>query len=241
MTPSEPGPRWRLRARSALEGYFRRHTHPRFILSLLVITSGVVGFAVSWVLLHYGMVEMWQRYPLAVIGGYIAFLVQLRLWVEIERERYVPEEVSIPTETSNELLYQPDRKFISDGRSWLDWLDAPLDFISLDEGCLVGCFITLVVGGIIGVCGLMFSFIMAGSELLAELFLDAVVVTMLYRHLKNAARQYWLGTAVRRSWRLVIVIAVALSLLGACLSVLAPNSPSFGKALREIMHGTDSQ
>jgi hypothetical protein len=86
----------------------------------------------------------------------------------------------------------------------------------------------------------MFSFIMAGSELLAEVFLDAVVVTMLYRHLKNAARQHWLGTAVRRSWRLVIAMAASLSLLGACLSVFAPNSHSLGKALREIMHGTDS-
>jgi hypothetical protein len=240
MTPSEPGPRWRSRARSALEEYFRRRTHPRFILSLLVITSGIAGFFVSYLLLRFGMEKMWQRYPLAVIGGYIVFLVQLRLWVEIERDRYVPEEVSIPTEASKELLYQPDRKFISDGRSWLDWLD-PSGLFVIEEGCLIGCFFVIVIGALIGAGSFLFSFIMAGPELLAEVFLDAVVVSMFYRHLKNAARQHWLGTAVRRSWRLVIAMAAALALLGACLSVLAPNSHSFGKALREIMHGTDSQ
>lgn len=237
IAPPEPGPKWRPRARAALEDYFRKRSHPRFILGLLVITSGIAGYLASYLLLRCGIGEMWQRYPIAVAGGYIAFLVQLRLWVEIERDRYDKKYIQADVEPPKAPSPEPRRDHTPDS-SWFEWLDAPLDLFSLDEGCLAGCFVTLVAGAVIGAGGLMFSFIMAGPELLAEVFLDAVVVSLLYRHLKNAARQHWLGTAVKRSWRLVLAMAAALALLGACLSFFAPNSNSFGKALREIMHGT---
>ncbi len=40
-------PKWRLRARAALETYFRNRSYPRFILALLVAVSGFAGFLLS--------------------------------------------------------------------------------------------------------------------------------------------------------------------------------------------------
>ena len=139
-------PKWRLRARAALEAYFRKRSFPRLTLGLIVAIAGFAGFLISHVLLHRGMAEMWQRYPLAVLGGYGVFLILLRLWVEIERIRYDPTQVAISTEPPDErnapVLQGPFQK---DRSSWLDWLDLPtsLDF---GEGCAFGCLIALVVG-----------------------------------------------------------------------------------------------
>lgn len=234
MTAPEPSPRWRAKAHAALAWYFRKRSYPRFILGLLVAASGIAGFAVSWILLHLGVEEMWQRWPLALIGGYIAFLGLLRMWVEIERDRYEHGYIQAQGELPNAPLLDSRREFISDN-TWFRWLDALDIAIYFPEGCAAGCFIVVVFSTLISSVCMMFTFIMAGSELLAEVFLDAVVVSLLYRHLKNAARQHWLGTAVKRSWRLALIMAVVLAILGGCLSFFAPNSHSLGKALREIM------
>lgn len=88
---------------------------------------------------------------------------------------------------------------------------------------------------LVGAVGLVFSVIIAAPELLAEVFLDAVVVTMLYRHLKTAAREHWLGTAVKRTWKSAVMTAAASSLLGLVLAFVAPNSHSIGSAVKEIL------
>ena len=228
--------KWRLRARAALETYFRDRSYPRFILVLLVTIAGFVGFLISHTLLHHGVEEMWLRYPLAVISGYLVFLGLLRLWVEIERARYDPNQVEIPTDFSNdrESIQPPFRRYTKESDSWLDWLDLPSSVFDLDEGCLVGCAFVFLFGLLTGAVGLLFAVIVAAPELLAEVFLDAVVVTMLYRHLKTAAKEHWLGTAVKRTWKSALVTAAAASLLGLLLAVFAPHSHSIGPAIKEI-------
>lgn len=235
-------PKWRLRARAALEAYFRNRSHPRFTLGLLVVVAGIAGFLISHMLLHLGFEDMWLRYPVAVIGGYVTFLVQLRIWVEIERAGYDHNQVTITTDLPREKEPTPllESRLPRDRGSWLDWLDAP-GFFDVGDGCVIGCLCALILGALAGVGSLLFSFIMAGPELLAEVFLDAVVVTMLYRHLKTAAREHWLGTAVKRTWRSALLIAAALGLIGGCLSLLAPNSHAIGPALKEILHGLGSR
>ncbi len=177
------------------------------------------------------------RYPLAVIGGYAAFLVELRIWVEIERTRYQPNEVRIsnesPEETHESSLMEKFQR--SDSTSWFDWLNG-IDFLLPEEGCLFGCLFTVVVGLIGGAVTMVASFILAGPGFLAEVFLDAVVVVMLYRHLQNAAREHWLGTAVRRTWSSVAMTAMALGVVGFCLDECAPDSHSIGPAVKELIH-----
>lgn len=88
-----------------------------------------------------------------------------------------------------------------------------------------------------GGAGLFFSFIMAGSELMAEVCLDAFVVGMLYRHLKIAAMEHWLGIAVKRTWISALLTAGGLGLAGYFLGLLAPDTHSLGPALKAIFEG----
>lgn len=228
--------KWRLRARAGLEAYFRNRSFPRFGLGLIVTLGGLAGFLISHTLLHHGFEDMWLRYPLAVIGGYLVFLGQLRLWVEIERARYDPKQVSLPGDPPEEKESPPvcDRFSRNDSGSWFDWLDLPTSVFDFDEGCLIGCVFILLIGLLTGASGLLLSLVMTAPELLAEVFLDAFVVAVLYRHLKSAAKQHWLGTAVKRTWKSAILTAVASGVLGLVLAGLAPHSHSIGPAVEEI-------
>lgn len=238
----EPHPKWRSRAHAALEAYFRDRSFPRIALTLIVTVAGVVGFLISHTLLHHGFEDMWLRYPIAVIGGYLTFLALLRFWVEIERARYDPKEIDLDlsTDLPDQPISAPRKKLTGDSGSWLDWLDVPEAVFELDEGCAIGCLIVFVIGLITGAAGLLLSTIMAAPELLAEVFLDAVVMSMFYRHLKTAAKEHWLGTAVKRTWRPALLTAAALSILGSGLSVMAPTSHTIGSALKEIFHKNPS-
>lgn len=57
---------------------------------------------------------------------------------------------------------------------------------------------------------------------------------LLYRRLRMAAMEHWLGTAIRRTWLHVLGAALLLSIVGACLDVMAPRSDSLGKAVKEM-------
>lgn len=229
-------PNWRLRVRAALEAYFRDRSYPRFALTLLVTIAGFVGFFISHTLLNYGFEDMWLRYPISVIGGYLAFLALLRFWVEIERARFDPKKVRISTELPDESTSPLPKTFTGDNISWLDWLDLS-EFLNDGEGCVIGCLFVLVIGLVAGMVSILFSIIMAAPELMAEMFLDAVVMTLFYRHLKNAAKEHWLGTAVKRTWKSALLTAAALSLLGLLLGGLAPDRHSIRPALKEISTG----
>lgn len=232
----DPHPKWRLRARAALEAYFRKRSFPRFILGLLVIIAGLAGFLISHVLLHHGVGAMALRYPLAVGCGYLVFLGLLRLWVEIERSRCDPRQLDLSSAPpADDRGHPPSWTFPNQRSSWLDWLDVS-DLFVPEEGCLIGCALALVLGAIFGAASFLVTFITAAPELLAEVFLDAFVVTMLYRHLKSAAKEHWLGTAVKRTWISALLTAATLGITGACLDSLAPHSHSIGPAVKEILH-----
>ena len=66
------------------------------------------------------------------------------------------------------------------------------------------------------------------------MFLDAFLVSVLYRRLKIAAREHWLGTAIRKTWLLVFIAAALLSVGGFALELLAPNTHSIGKAIHYL-------
>ncbi len=226
--------KWRLRARAALETYFQQRSQPRFTLGLLVSVAGLAGLLISHGLLHFGVEEMWKRYPAAVLGGYGVFLVQLRLWVEIERARYDHGQVTLPDEAPDESPRRTLLESLPDsGSRWLDWLDIP-NSPDLGEGCFVGCLIVVLIGLVASAAAALLSFVMGGAAFLAEVFLDAFVVTVFYRHLKTAATEHWLGTAVRRSWFVALLTAGVLALLGGILDLAAPNSHTLWAALQKM-------
>jgi hypothetical protein len=227
MKPTEPDAIWRNRARQALERYFQKRSAPRLILSLLLVLTGAAGFAVSFVSLHLDLRQMWLRYPIAVLAGYGVFLLLLRLWVGFEEFRFDPQpnEIEATMGESTVEIPQPARRYRSS--SWLDWLDVP----GLDHE---GCAPVILIAVILALVGLLLFAIASASALISEVFLDAFLVTVLYRRLRVAAREHWLGTPVRKTLLPVLLTATLLSLAGWCLETMAPGADSIRAGARSI-------
>jgi hypothetical protein len=224
--------KWRGRARNALEAYFKRRSFPRLALSLILALTGGFGFLISFALLKADLAAMWLRYPLAVLGAYGFFLLLLRFWVEIERHRFTPDEIEkldFQNETFSEssLVREADSKM-----GWLDYLDIPSIGVDLfDEGCLP----VLLIGAALGiVCALLLT-VFAAPALIAEVFLDLVLVSLLYRRLKIASHEHWLSTAVRKTWGTAVIIALLLMAGGFILQIMVPEARSIGPATREVL------
>jgi len=218
-------PNWRCRARAALERYFERRSYPRTVLTLLLIITGLVAFFASYAMLRAGVDHMWLRYPIAVLIGYGALLALIRLWVEVEFSRFDPEDPLVKGGGETEAVEVHLRRR-SDGWSWADCLNV-LDF---DEGFLP----LLLFGAVIVLAVALSTAIVAAPLLIAEVFIDAFIVTVLYRRLRTAQKENWLGTALRRTWVPALLVALALSAGGWALEQMAPGSRSAGKALKEL-------
>lgn len=224
---------FRAKARRALEKYFLSHSLPRVTLGLLLVLTAAAGFFASVVLLHYGITSMAIRYPIAAAIAYGVFLGLIRVWVEIERVRFnpKPEEIEGMAGAGNPETPSIYRKS-SSRSSWLDWVDVPNVF-ELEDGCLP----VLVIGALIALVVLLFMAIANAPAFMAEVFLDAFIVSVLYRRLRVAAKEHWLGTAIRKTWLHVLLTIVLLFIIGLCLDWVAPGARSIGPALERFWRG----
>ena len=222
--------KWRSKATEALESYFRRRSYPRTMLTLLLLLTGIAGFLVSYALLQLGVDHMWVRYPIAVLAGYAVLLGLVRIWVEVEKRRFDPEDPAIKAAISAE---EAGHKSHSRPPSrWWDYIDV-LDVGGFDdEGCLpvfaIGALIILAATIVVAVAG--------APALVAEVFLDAFLVSVLYRRLRIAEKEHWLGTAIRETWLPALIAAIALAFVGWTLEKMVPGARSIGKALEQLWH-----
>jgi fatty acid desaturase len=226
---------WRRKARLALEAYFERRSRPRVILTVVLIAAGLVGLLASIGLFHAGVERMWLRYPLATLFGYGAFLGLLRAWIGWEHRSFAPAEIagvlppadlldrpSIPRRIAREAWEVAKESDPSDVGDILSGLDAG------DEGC----FVLLLIAALLGVVITLLCGIFAAPALLAEVFLDAFLITVIYQRLRVKADEHWLGTAIRRTWKSVLCLAVLLSIIGSVLSHLVHGARSLGEVIQ---------
>jgi hypothetical protein len=222
----------RRRALRGLRIYFAQRRWPRVMMSSLVGLSGAAGFFASFGMLRLGVNAMWLRYPLAVLAAWAAFLALMRVWAEFERRCFLPD-----TEL-DELLHLPDpgeptERMPDDSpksrggpdSSWWDWLEIP----DLDaEGCLP----TLVIGVVAVLLGSAFvgvlEIVSMAPALMAEVFLDSVLVAVFYRRMKKIQQRWWLGGAISQTWKPVLLTALALMVTGWALRKLVPGANSIG-------------
>lgn len=215
-------PNWRARAKRGVERYFEERSYPRLILGLNLLLTGLAGFGISQGLLRLGMDNMGTRYPVAVIGAYAIFLLLMRVWVEFERRSFDPSKLVI--EEGEPESRARASTLLDSSSSWYDCLDIP-DWDS--EGCLP----LILLGVVIGLILLLVTALIGAPVLLAEVFVDAFLAGVLYRHLRIAADEHWLGAAIRRTWLHVIGVAILLSIGGFTLSFMAPGSKTLGDAV----------
>jgi len=183
--------------------------------------TAAIGFGLSVGLLHLGVVNMGLRYPVAALGAYASFLGMVRVWAEVEKRKFLANQGPLVDAGSSK----------TSGNGALDFVDMP-DFFD-GEGFLIALIFCLIIGIVVSVV----VFIAAAPELIAEVFIDAVLTGLLYRHLRVAAVEHWLSTAVRKTWLYALFAVVVLAGVGIALDIAAPASNSAGSAIKELRHG----
>ena len=176
-------------------------------MALIVMVTGLTGFVSSFVLLRAGVVTMAVRYPVASIVAYGVFLLQLRLWLALVRRR-----------TDLTLDIDP-----------FDLVDVELPDIPgidlLDDAIVP---LAIVLAGLFAAAYVVYS----APILFAELILDGIVVTSLYRRVRDVAPEGWLSVAVRRTRGPMLALVIMLGVAGFAAARLVPGADSIGDVLR---------
>ncbi|RYD80756.1 MAG: hypothetical protein EOP84_11740 [Verrucomicrobiaceae bacterium] len=225
----------RRKALRALRVYFAQRRWPRIAMSLILLCTGGVGFGTSFLFLQAGVNQMWLRYPLALLVGWAVFLALVRIWAELERRSFRADEDIAA------LLKGRDPKETKERLEDRDWsVFDGLDLSGLDggeEGCVVGVAL-MIVGALLLAAGwAIFGVLMAAPVLIAEVFLDAVLVAALYNRMRGLDQRWWLAGAVRQTIGPVLATAAFLMVAGFLMQVTAPEAKSIGGVIRHFREG----
>jgi hypothetical protein len=108
-----------------------------------------------------------------------------------------------------------------------------LDFGVDDEGCAFFLLaLALIAAGTLAALYVVY----AAPLLLAEILVEGVLLSGLYRGMKKVRRAGgdWLGAAVRRTWLPVLLTLLTFSAAGYLLQRAAPRARSIGEAWRMV-------
>jgi hypothetical protein len=227
---------------------------PRLQLGAIVALCGCCAFVVSLVALKLGMASMAVRYPLAVVAGYLAFLLLIRLWIAWQRRA-----VEAPSDFAADLVAQLDipdlsgarlpstssgPSFFTAGRSggagggaqWSHGLSSAsrggsassgtsfMPDLDLDDLWFVVLAAACALSGLVAIVYVIY----AAPVLLAEVALDAAVVSAVYRRMRRQDASHWAVTVVKHTWIPALVLVTCAALGGYALQRIAPDARSIG-------------
>jgi hypothetical protein len=217
-----------------------RDSLPRFQMFFLVFITGIIGFFVSYFLLHAGLTQMWVRYMVAVVSAYIVFLFLLWCWLHIKIEEYkdVPDLSSITSLS--------DSSFPSDysgmggefggggaGESF-EAVEKDNQPVSNALECVadgelaIPLFLIIIV---IAIAMASLWVVYSAPVLFAELLLDTLLSAGLYKRLRKLELRSWLGTAIRHTFIPFIITVVFISGAGWCIQLNNPSVKSIGEVM----------
>jgi hypothetical protein len=255
MPTRQPPP---ARARAELAARLAQHLEncstPRLQLLLMMIAAAGAAFLVSVALL-WSPAEIFElmapRYAVAALCGYLTFILLIRVWIALHRpatdgidlevldglDAFVPRS-SAPSFDNSVPLFSGGRSGgagasdhrlemeTSGGQSSGRW---SLGF-DLDDG------IWLLVAALAAVAGLaaVGYVIYMAPVLLAEVALDAAIVSVLYRRLRRDEQGYWLTTVLRHTWAPAVVLVIFAFVAGFALQQAAPDARSIGAVVQSF-------
>jgi hypothetical protein len=103
--------------------------------------------------------------------------------------------------------------------------------LDLDELVWVIVAIVALFGGLICV----FYVVYIAPLLLAEVALDAALVSVVYRRLRHEDTGHWAGAVVGRTWLPAIGLLVFMAILGFALQQIVPEARSIGAVIRALV------
>jgi hypothetical protein len=242
---------------------------PRLHMSIILLATGSAGFLASFAMLQGGVSAMWLRYPLAILFSYAIFLLLLRLWLYLQSGgRLFPDSAADildgvnGTGGSGGSVGSPFSSSGCDaggggaGGSWSEGNVAPISAshgrsgggggsslggfsFGLDLDDLV--WLLLAAAAILGALLAVLYIIYIAPALLAEVLVDGVFISALYRRVRKLEQRHWLRTAVKKTLAPAIIIAAFFSVAGFCLHKVAPEAHSIGGVWTSITSAKDKE
>jgi len=228
----------------------------------MVAVAGGAAFLFSALALRLGLEHMGVRYGLASVAGYFAFVGMIRAWIAWQRGRLgdaldaidVVDVVDAANAFGPELIPapRPGPALFGGGRSGgagasSAWGEGGFAVTVESSGASKGSgwsfdfddawpIVVAVIGVVLGALAIVYT-IWIAPVLLAEVALDAALVTALYRKMKKADAGTWLGATLRRTWIAGAALAVFMTVTGTALTYVAPEARSIGGVLRWVRLG----
>jgi hypothetical protein len=230
----------------------------RLLLSLIMILAACAAFVASIIALRSGLGSMTLRYPLAVVVGYLTFLALIRGWIAWQRRGRWANGGSTVGDLVSSIdagdLSLPSRSgaqpsFFAGGRSggggggstWSGIISPTRSSsggpsggsglsLDLDEIWPVVLAVVCALGGLLAI----FYVIYVAPVLLAEVALDAAIVSTLYQRLAKHEMSHWAMTVVRHTWLPALALVMFAAVGGWALQLAAPEARSIGGVIREL-------
>jgi len=226
-------PESRTEAVKRIAQYLRQKSQPRLLLFVILLFTGIVGAASSFLMLHVGLEAMYLRYPIAALILYLVFLLLLRLWQS--HQAHQPDlAIQLGTEPSVNTTpnVQMEDKKTGPKRSFLDALDA-IDLLNIfdDTPGLLICLLIAVITGALALLGLVLSF---APILLAEVLLDGLLVVGIWGRFKKSGDENPLRAAFRITRIPALIVILALFVIGYVFKLVDPSANSIGDVIRAL-------
>jgi hypothetical protein len=243
-----------LRERLSTDGF------PRLQMLFIVAVAGVAAFASSVVALRLGVAHMGVRYGIASTAGYLTFVGMVRLWIAWQRGRWEPDAPEV-SDLVDAALPSPSDVGIGRGAPSLFrggrsggggasgvW-DAPSPArasvaprssgggfsLDLDEAWPIVLAVGCVALGLVAVAYTIW----LAPALLAEVALDAALVSALYRKLRREDAGSWIGATLRHTWLPALAVVVLMTIAGSALQYAVPEARSIGGVMASLRRGGD--
>ena len=229
---------------------------PRLHMVLILALAAVGSILTSASLVALGSTSMGLRYALAVAGGYLFFLLFVRVWIAYQthnwsfgrrrqEERRDTSVGELPDLSAlGELGGSVDAGFsggggtfggagasgsFGDGSVTEGSSSNALDAVSGGDGEGVAIVIAVValLGGILALGFVVYS----SPILLAEVLLDVAVVGALYRKNQRHERGHWAAGVLGRTYKPALVLAVFAAIFGLAIQSLTPEQHTLGSVL----------
>jgi hypothetical protein len=236
-------------------------TAPRTQLLIVMLLAGGAAFLTS-VLLLWSPADVFEgmavRYPAAALCGYLAFIALIRVWIALHRPAAdsdsgfdpLPDALDVVDAMSSVRLPRESTPAFGGGRSGGggasgDWSGGRVHSSAGSRGSwgidldLDGGF-WLVLAGAVAAAGLVAIgyVIYMAPVLLAEVALDAAIISVLYRRLRRDEQGYWLTTVISNTWIPALVLVVFAFAAGFALQQVAPEARSIGGVVQAVAGST---
>ncbi len=225
---------------------------PRFQMTFILLLTGLAGFLTSFSLLHLGIGQMWLRYPVAIFAAYCVFLLLLRVWLWLQDNRRSEIDLSV---MNFDLSAGADNAVTSNfsgggdfggggaGGSWSDGVSTAsvssdvsvLDSVNVDLDLEELGLVILAVAALVGGIFAAFYVIYIAPVLLAEIFVDGVLLAGLYKKTKDLEKTNWLKTAVRKTLLSAILAFLLFTIAGFTMQKIAPEARSIGEVYQSLI------